>query len=212
MHQPKQKRSAESLEKVIAAAESILRSQSADDLTVARVVEVSGVSVGSIYARFSDKEGVFHELVSRFMRHTLGEFEKRQGDRWRELHLGDAIDEIVQANAEIYHTHRGVLRALIMRTKLSSDKRIQNALAEYNNKVCSELHNLLSVHINQIEHSNPQEAMSVFIEAITAMLRDSVILANCQRLDQRAVARVQDLMKRFLMPSKYVRAKKGSNS
>lgn len=210
MLQPKQKRSAESSEAVIAAAEKILRTQSADDLTIGRVVELSGVSVGSIYARFSDKEGIFRELVFRFMRRTIGEFEKREGERWRSLHLGDAIDEIVLANAKIYHAHRGVLRALIMRTKLSRDPDIQTAIAEYNRMVCSELRSLLLVHEDQIENPDTQEAISIIIEALTAMLRDSVILSNSQKINVRAVGRLQDLLKRFLRPGDYALSNSGS--
>lgn len=210
MRQPKQKRSVESLENVIATAEEVLRAGSADDLTIGRVVELSGVSVGSIYARFSDKEGIFRELVSRFMRHTTGEFEQREGERWRSLCLSDAIDEIVWANAEIYHAHRGVLRALIMRTKLSRDPDLQIAIAEYNRVVCSELRSLLLIHADQIEHPNPQEAISVLIEVLTTMLRDTVILSNGQNMNVRAVERVQDLLKRYLRPSEYALSNSGA--
>ena len=55
MRQPQQQRSAQTLEKVILAAEKILRERTASDLTIARIVKDSGVSVGGIYARFAGK-------------------------------------------------------------------------------------------------------------------------------------------------------------
>lgn len=202
MRQPKQKRSTESAAKVIAAAEQILRNHSADELTIGMIVKVSGVSVGSIYARFSDKEGLFQELVLRFMGHTLGEMEQRGGESWKALSLSDAIDDIVVTGAEIYHAHRGVLRALTTRTKLSRDQNIQNSIAEYNRKVCADIRALLLVHADQIEHPDIEQSISIFIEAMTSILRDSVILSDHRSLDVRAVARVQDLLRRFLIPSK----------
>ncbi len=199
MRQPKQKRSAETLEKVIVAAEKILRARTA--LTIARIVEDSGVSVGGIYARFADKEDVFQELVSRFMRHTLDEFERLDWERWQALSLADAIDELVVINANIYHTHRGVLRAVLMRTRLSRDPNIVAALESYSQKVGSDLLNLLLMYADQIEHPDPEEAINVAIEAMTAMLRENVILTDRETLDTRAVQRVQSLLKRFLQPS-----------
>ena len=203
MRNPKQKRSAESLEKVIQAAEKILRSHSLDDLTVAKLVEDSGVSVGAIYARFADKEGIFQELVSRFMRHTLREFEKIDSGQWADMALPAAIDKIVSTNADIYFTHRGVLRALILRIKLTRDLDIQKALGAYSRKVGTDLLTLLQVHVDQIEHADPTEAINVSIETMTSMLRDYIILSETDTFDARGVERTQSLIKRYLQPSQY---------
>ncbi len=200
MREPLQKRSAESLERVIEAAEQILRSRSAEEFTIARIVETSGVSVGAIYGRFSDKEGVFNELVSRFMRRTLSEFEQMDETAWARKPLDEFIDEVVAVNADIYFAHRGVLRAILMRTRLASDPTLTKAIGKYRSKVGQMLLNLFLEHEDEIDHPNPEEAANVSIEAMTAMLREAVIFADRKTLDTRAVQRVQSLLRRYLQP------------
>lgn len=198
MRTPQQKRSEESLERVIEASEQILRSRSAEDLTIARIVEESGVSVGSIYGRFSSKDDVFHELTSRFMRRTLSEFEAIDHEEWAEKPLTEFIDEVVAINADIYFAHRGVLRAILVRTRLAQDSALIKAGANYNRKVGSMLLDLFMAHAHEIEHSDPEEAANVSIEAMTALLREAIIFGNRTTLDLRAVRRLQDLLKRYL--------------
>ena len=201
MKKPKQKRSADSLEKVVEAAEKILRVRSANDMTISRIVEESGVSVGAIYARFTDKDGVFQELVSRFMRRTLDEFERIDADHWAQQPLAAFVDRVVATNADIYFAHRGVLRAWLLRRRLVDDPILASAMQRYNRQVGSLLVDLYMAHVAEIEHPKPREAVSVAIETMTALLREHVVFADRQTLDRQAVARVQDLLKRYLQPS-----------
>ena len=155
------------------------------------------------YARFADKEGIFQELVSRFMRHTLRELEKIDPREWADMKLSAAIDKVVAINADIYFAHRGVLRALILRIKLTRDVDIQKAMSSYSRKVGLDVLALLQVHAHQIEHPDPTEAINVSIETMTSMLRDYLILSESDSFDPRGVGRTQSLIKRYLQPSLY---------
>ena len=55
---PRQRRSHESLERILDAAESLIRERGFDTMTIAEVVQRSGSSVGSLYARFNNKLGL----------------------------------------------------------------------------------------------------------------------------------------------------------
>lgn len=59
---PSQARSREKVQKVLDAAAKLLIEQGIDSVTTPRIAEVSGVTVGSIYQYFPNKESILHEL------------------------------------------------------------------------------------------------------------------------------------------------------
>ena len=63
---PRQKRSRESLERLLEAAEAQIRAEGLDSLTVNAVVSRVGLSVGAFYARFPDKTALLHAVQNRF--------------------------------------------------------------------------------------------------------------------------------------------------
>jgi AcrR family transcriptional regulator len=64
---PQQQRSRESLERILDAAESLIRERGFEAMTIAEVVERSGSSVGSLYARFRNKRGLLQAVQGRYV-------------------------------------------------------------------------------------------------------------------------------------------------
>jgi len=62
---PKQARSKQMVEDVIEAAARILETSGADALTTNMIAEVAGVSPGSVYQYFSDKQSIIGTLIER---------------------------------------------------------------------------------------------------------------------------------------------------
>jgi AcrR family transcriptional regulator len=63
---PKQARSLATEQKMLDAAEELLRAGDARNVTLESVVKLSGTSVGSFYARFGSVEGLFEALRNRY--------------------------------------------------------------------------------------------------------------------------------------------------
>ena len=201
MHKPKQKRSADTLERVIQSAENLLRQVHAEDLTIAQVVEDSGVSVGSIYARFNDKDGVFSELVSRFMRTTLTTFENHDRDRWQQYSLFEAINELVRESAAIYAEHRGVIRAMSLRARITRTPNLSAAIEAYNQQVATDVTELLLMHVESIRHPAPSAAIQTCIEVLATTLRDAIVFGPIDVDTDAQAKRVVDLLYRYLTNS-----------
>jgi len=78
---PQQERSRQTLSRIADAARALVREHGADALTVQRVVERAGASVGSFYARFPEKEDllryvedlVFDDVTRRWDQALAGE-------------------------------------------------------------------------------------------------------------------------------------------
>ncbi|WP_405014994.1 TetR/AcrR family transcriptional regulator [Kitasatospora sp. NBC_01539] len=65
--EPRQARSVATLARVLRAAEEIASSAGLDEMTIVGVAERAGVSVGTIYRRFEDKEQLITALVERML-------------------------------------------------------------------------------------------------------------------------------------------------
>lgn len=66
----KQKRSAKSEMKLLAAAEHLFAEKGYLGTKIADIIQLSGCSIGSFYHRFGDKEGLARVLVDRFVAET----------------------------------------------------------------------------------------------------------------------------------------------
>jgi AcrR family transcriptional regulator len=72
--QPKQQRSHQIVEAVLEATQRVLRRQGAEAITTNRVAEAAGVSIGSLYQYFADKQAIFMALHDRHVsgvRHVI---------------------------------------------------------------------------------------------------------------------------------------------
>lgn len=80
---PKQARARQLVEDVIEAAARILEVSGADALTTNLIAEVAGVSPGSVYQYFSDKQSIISALIEReahdFIRVSQGAIKGRSG-------------------------------------------------------------------------------------------------------------------------------------
>jgi AcrR family transcriptional regulator len=62
---PRQQRSRDSQERILRAAETLIKTKGFDALTTAEVVRRSRTSIGTLYARFGDKAALLHAVQDR---------------------------------------------------------------------------------------------------------------------------------------------------
>src|SRR6201996_3668059 len=74
--QPKQARSAQLVSDILTAAAQVLARDGAHRFTTARVAEKAGVSVGSLYQYFPNKESILFQLQRQEWQTTTGLLEK----------------------------------------------------------------------------------------------------------------------------------------
>jgi AcrR family transcriptional regulator len=70
--QPKQERGTVTVEAMVTAVERVLEQHGPAGLTTNRVAEVAGVSVGTLYQWFPNKEALVGALQERYIQHTFG--------------------------------------------------------------------------------------------------------------------------------------------
>jgi AcrR family transcriptional regulator len=111
---PKQRRSRQSYDRMIAAATEILREKGLEGLTLAELNRRSGVSIGSIYNRLAGKEDLIRDVQARVLREMEHEFAILVNRvRRRTLPLKELVPALVRELARYLQRHASLLNAFM---------------------------------------------------------------------------------------------------
>lgn len=110
---PKQERSRRTLEKLLGATAAMLEKHGLDGATIPRIAAEAGVSVGSVYRRFEDKDALFRAAFLELIERTA---EANRRNLRPEIFVGLTLEAVtmslVRAMLRQFRTHPGLLGAL----------------------------------------------------------------------------------------------------
>lgn len=158
--EPQQARSAATLARVLQAAEEIAVTAGLDDMTIAGVAERAGVSVGTIYRRFEDKEQLINALTERMLDHR----EEYVAERLRKA--GPSLSGVMDAYAH------ALLHSFADSTTLFPELlRARGARpSDRGARTIIEVHRLLleaaAPYTGEIRRSDPQAALDTAARAL----------------------------------------------
>jgi AcrR family transcriptional regulator len=92
---PQQDRARRRIEHVLDTADALLAAEGPEALTTTRLAEQAGISVGSLYQWFPDRDAVAEALA---LRHV---------ERFMDVDFGDTVDEAIDAFAEAFRAAPG---------------------------------------------------------------------------------------------------------
>ena len=154
---PKQKRSHESLERVLDASTQLLEEKGFDAFTVQEVSQRADVSVGAIYARFGSKESLLravHRHALEALRPDDAAFSVVDGRPARE-----EIAEAVRAVADVFRTNENLLRAFMHLGAV--DDEISSRASDSSKDLARQFEAALRAHRDEITHHDPARAIDV---------------------------------------------------
>jgi AcrR family transcriptional regulator len=178
---PVQRRSHESLERILDAAETLIRERGFDNMTISEVVQRSSSSVGSIYARFANKIGLLQAVQVRYhARVQNGIFAAFSGEHPRDESLEQAVARIVRVMSQHVLSDPELFRAFVVQAVFDPGVRSKGewANAERRDKVVE----ILMTHRGQIRHPDPEEAARWVYSMLMAMLRERVTYGELAEL------------------------------
>lgn len=133
MTAPVQERSRRTLDRMLGALEQLLKEKSFDKITIAELAARGDVAVGSIYARFADKQALLVGMHRRLHeKNTL--HRKRLADprTWEGRSIDDVIRVIVLLAVRYWRLHGVVLRTVAMAAMPSTLQEVAAELSEFN--------------------------------------------------------------------------------
>jgi AcrR family transcriptional regulator len=111
---PKQQRSRESHERVVAATRRLLTEEKGADFTLADVSRESGVSIGGIYGRFESRMALILEVQLRTNAQMIEECAAAIGQARAAARDGrDLMRRLVVEIAESLRRHRDIIKAIV---------------------------------------------------------------------------------------------------
>jgi AcrR family transcriptional regulator len=157
---PVQQRSRDSQERILRAAESLIKSKGFEALTTAEVVRRSRTSIGTLYARFGDKTALLHAVQERVqsreeavMRAHIARVD------WDGLSLEDAVRHLLEIKRAASEGDDRLFEAFVVHGATDPVVRAQG----YRHKATIEgiEVEVLMRHAGQIGHADPELAARV---------------------------------------------------
>ncbi|WP_367038860.1 TetR/AcrR family transcriptional regulator [Streptomyces sp. Je 1-332] len=158
--EPQQARSAATLARVLRAAEEIASSGGLEEMTMTGVAERAGVSVGTIYRRFEDKEQLINALTERM----LDRREEYVAEQLRnaEPSLSGVMDAYAHALLRSFAGSNNLFPELLRARGARPTDRGARTITE--------VHRLLleaaAPYAKEIRHSDPQAALDTAARAL----------------------------------------------
>jgi len=177
---PRQARSKQIVEAIHQACERILREEGPDALNTNRIAEVAGVTVGSLYRYFPNKEAVVSDLYEQVLRAQGEAYEAlyARADELRGLDLDELLRLTVDANADLHvrllslhpSFYRQHQRLLDLGDRTS--ERFDRSWIEQTERW---LRGVLERHRDEIDVDDLELAAFVALRAIAGVLRAAAI-------------------------------------
>ena len=98
---PKQQRSRQTVDAVLEAVQRVLKRHGAEAITTNRIAEAAGVSLGSLYQYFPDKQAIFTALYDRHVDEVRHVIDRTMAD-CSSASLTDFTREVVEGLANVH--------------------------------------------------------------------------------------------------------------
>ncbi len=199
---PQQKRSKESLERLLEAAEEQIRADGIESLTIASVVGRAGLSVGAFYARFADRSGLLHAVQGRY--HDRVEpplLEQLVATVSPEKTLAGAVGRAIDLLVDHVMNERELSRAFMMSSVF--DPTLRNRGEQVNRARRDVLVSVLLPHKDEIHHPDPVLAIYMAYGMYAAVIRGSLVFGIEHELystisDQTVVVELKQALTLYL--------------
>jgi len=157
---PCQQRSRDSQERILRAAEALIKSKGFEALTTAEVVRRSRTSIGTLYARFGDKTALLHAVQERVQTREEAVMRARLAKvNWDALSLEETVRQLLEIKRIATEGDDRLFEAFVVHGATDPVVRAQG----YRHKATIEglEIEILMRHAGQIGHSDPEGAARV---------------------------------------------------
>ncbi|HYL92189.1 MAG TPA: TetR/AcrR family transcriptional regulator [Alphaproteobacteria bacterium] len=175
--EPQQARSRESLRKLTKAAAEVLGQHGVEGTTIPRIAQHAGMTPGSIYRRFHDKEALLEAVV-------LGILE-RQEERMKtgltpeaaaQIPLPVFAEQVIRGMVVTYRMNAALLRAMHQFVQGRCGTPFWKKATKLETRSYERVTELFLSHRNEIKHPDPRLAVSMALMMVISTLFEIVVL------------------------------------
>jgi AcrR family transcriptional regulator len=182
----RQARSRDTLDRLLAAAEEVLVAEGLEGATVPGIARTAGLSVGSVYRRFPDKDALLRAVYDRFFTRAA-ELNRASllSLGWSGAGLAETVRRTVGAMVWNAWERRMLLRALLTYAISHPDAAFRREARAVAATALAGAEAILLRHRDEIPHTDPDAAVRFALFAADATLR-AAVLADSSELPASA--------------------------
>jgi len=174
VHSAKQARSLLKHQALLQAGRRLLQAQDLATLSVARLTRDAGMSVGSFYSRFADKDAWFAELLRCTGDAALLETQALLGSaRWQRAGDARKVALIVKHIVQIHRQHRGLIRAAL--SDATQAARHALPLHAYGQQLGEAVHQALGLRLHQVPAAQRRLRVGIALQIVYGTLVNAVL-------------------------------------
>lgn len=159
---PKQERSRFLFDSIIQAAQNFY--SQTHDISINKIAEKAGVSIGSLYQYFPNKDAIIDEIGRRTVGERIAEFEAHL-EQVRNLPLEEAMDKLIDFVCNLYFKHPLLLKTVF--TKFPGWKQT-TGVQKYRDQVVDLFVNRLN-RTDQSALRSPNHKLTAFVMMTSVM-------------------------------------------
>lgn len=192
---PKQARSKELVSSIFEATVRILPKVGSYQITTKKIAELAGVSIGSLYQYFPNKEALLGALMD-FMMKELTEKAYRRIDELNGLPLDEFVSQFIDFTVDLFMTDKEKIGEIYRRAPELS--RIPN-LFELRREVVIRLAKQLRVHRCELSESDSIRLIFISVNSVLGVIQ-TMIYDPTQTYNKEELAiELKTMVKRYLM-------------
>lgn len=170
----RQPRSRETLARIVTAGESLFAERGYDGASVGDIAKKAKCSVGAFYARFPDKESLFHHIHQRHCGILVETARRAEDDALAEAtSLEDVVKRIVAAQFSFASKRRALTRVFIQRSGEDSAFHARYAASWGEAAAC--YRRMLGTYASDIGAKDPAAGIDFVIRMVHAMWANEVL-------------------------------------
>jgi AcrR family transcriptional regulator len=195
---PVQKRSQESLRRMLDAAEAVLGRYGLHGATLPRIAALAGTSPANVYRRFRDKDAlmaaVFQRITKRSSAATTAQFDP---EAMRHMGLVQFSRNVIEGMIRGFRVDAGLSRAAVQYSEQHWEVAFVRKARASEAESFQTMVNAFMMWRDQIEHPDPERAIRFAFVMVALALRD-LILFNRARVFETVLPLDDDTLRQEL--------------
>jgi AcrR family transcriptional regulator len=170
---PQQARTREGLVRLLDAAETLIAEHGFENASIAEIARQADSSVGAVYRRFRDKQGLLLALHERFCEEARATTDDTLAPaRWEGASAATIVDEFTGQLVHIFRERRGLFLAFQARAMV--DPAVRDRWQQLFEHIGKRLGELLRRRWSELRHHDPDLAIKFALQSILGLLTYSL--------------------------------------
>ena len=175
---PRQERSRQTLERLLGAAEDLFADVGEPGFTIPEVSRRAGLSVGTVYRRFANKEELLLAVMRRVQRDDTNVITRWAATEWGRMDARAMVGQLARDLSKPWRERAPLMRAVMARRLKDADGQLLGQGLQIVTNHVALFREAILTHGSELQHPDPDEAIEFGYR---------IIMSTCARWTAAAI-------------------------